>query len=291
MSEAKDPFTLSFITQYINELVRTSPKNRMPLVGLSAIFSEALVGIADGDDPLFEQYKTIIGTYHLTPREVLEYKAERTGRTVDKDISVICWALPFTKEVKSSNAEREMTPSLKWAYGTRFGEQFNHQVRKNVEQLFEDRGILAAAPVLTGNWRRIENLPGGHTSNWSERHALFAAGLGTFSLNDGFITEKGIAMRCGTVIVNANLPKTARTAKTHLDNCLFFTSGTCGKCMDRCPAYAITAEGHNKVVCRKYREVLFDGILHEQCGVEIEAGECGLCQTGVPCESINPTRG
>jgi len=34
----------------------------------------------------------------------------------------------------------------------------------------------------------------------------FAAGLGSFGLSDGFINEKGIALRCGSIIVNHELP-------------------------------------------------------------------------------------
>lgn len=37
----------------------------------------------------------------------------------------------------------------------------------------------------------------GIASRWSERHAAYAAGLGTFSLSDGFISSRGIAHRCG----------------------------------------------------------------------------------------------
>jgi len=38
----------------------------------------------------------------------------------------------------------------------------------------------------------------GPASSWSERHAAYAAGLGTFSLNDALITPKGIAHRLGS---------------------------------------------------------------------------------------------
>ena len=39
----------------------------------------------------------------------------------------------------------------------------------------------------------------GMASCWSERHAAFVSGLGTFGLCDGLITPVGKAMRCGSV--------------------------------------------------------------------------------------------
>jgi len=266
-----------------------SPLNSIPSINVQRIYDEPIIGVADGMDPLFTDYKSIIGDFHQSPEEILQRRAQDGGTPLSPDIRVVCWALPFSSQIKAANRKKEVWPSIQWAYGTRFGEELNNLLRRAVESFFTGRGILAVAPVLDSHWRRIENLPGGHTSNWSERHALFAAGMGTFSLNDGFITEKGIAMRCGSVVVNAALPVTPRTAGTHVANCLFCSAGTCGKCMERCPAYAITARGHDKVVCRRYREQLFRDFLHETCGVDLDVGECGLCQTGVPCESCNPT--
>jgi len=54
----------------------------------------------------------------------------------------------------------------------------------------------------------LVNLSDGLASNWSQRHIAYAAGLGTFSLSDGFITPKGIAMRCGSVVCDAALSPT-----------------------------------------------------------------------------------
>ena len=54
-----------FIEQEIKEFVRTSPLNRMPITDNHIIFDEPLVQFADGDDPLFAEYKTIIASIHL----------------------------------------------------------------------------------------------------------------------------------------------------------------------------------------------------------------------------------
>ena len=279
------------IHDLIVALQGTSELNRLTRLDNGVIFEEPLIGVADGHDPLFSRYKTIIGEFHLTPGEVLGYRAAQGGPPcVPGDISVVCWALPFAAHIKKSNARKEVWSSVKWGHAYDTGEAFNNLVRRSVELFFTERGILAAALVRLPEWRRIEDLPGGHTSNWSERHALFAAGLGTFSINDGFITEKGMAMRCGSVVVNTALPVTERRHEDHRANCLFVAKGLCGKCMERCPAFAVTAAGHDKVQCRRYRDRLFGDFLHDTCGLDVRADFCGLCQTGTPCESANPMK-
>lgn len=109
--------------------------------------------------------------------------------------------------------------------------------------------------------------------------------MGTFSLSDGFITEKGMAMRCGSVVVNAEIPDTGGPAESHVANCLHFAAGRRRKCIDRCPAYVLSIRGHDKVQCRKYREQFFRKFITQQTGVDVET-ECG-----VPCEAMNPAKG
>lgn len=282
---------MRIVRDIIEALQQTSDLNRLTRLDNGVIFEEPLVGVASGYDPLFAEYKTIIGEFHLTPEEVLRNGAkEGSPAYVPGECSVICWVLPFTKHIKQANAQKEVWSSVKWGHAYDSGEAFNNLVRQTLENDFAAQGILAVAPVSSPLWRRIEDLPGGHTSNWSERHALYAAGLGTFSINDGFITDKGMAMRCGSIVVNKAFPVSERYHTDHRANCLFVAKGICGRCMERCPAFAITAKGHDKVQCRRYREKLFGDFLHDQCGLDVRMDFCGLCQTGIPCESVNPMK-
>ena len=279
------------IYEIIVDLQETSPLNRLTELDNGTVYQEPLIGIASGFDPLFASYKTIIGEYHMTPEEILLHESGRSALPyIRGELSVICWSLPFTQHIKKSNAQKEVWASVKWGHAYDAGEAFNNLVRNTLKDHFTKQGVLASAPVASKEWRRIENLPGGHTSNWSERHALYAAGLGTFSINDGFITEKGMAMRCGSLVVNKTLPITERRHTNYRGNCLFVSKGICGKCMERCPAFAITAKGHDKVQCKQYRDRLFGDFLHTTCGLDVRADFCGLCQTGIPCESTNPMK-
>ena len=147
-------------------------------------------------------------------------------------------------------------------------------------------GYLAVAPAVEPYFKTMTNEKGKY-SNWSERHIAYAAGLGTFSLSDGFITDRGIAHRCGSVVTSLVLPVSPRTAINSFSNCLFYVNRKCTACVARCPAGAITENGHNKLKCSEYMDSEI-GYLRKEYNVGV-AG-CGLCQTKVPCEFRNPAK-
>ncbi len=284
----KDP--ARSIEKFIKSMARESLENTLFLIDDSPIFDEPLVGFADGDDPLFSEFKRIIGPGHLTPREVLERTLESFSSARAHEIehvSVICWVLPITERTRESNAVRTEEPSERWAHTRHYGEQFNESLRIAVEALLADQGCVAVAPMLSPLWSQHRDECTGLSSNWSERHALYVAGMGTFGLSDGLITPRGMAMRCGSVVVDLKLPPSPREHQGHTDYCPFFTDGSCEACIARCPAGAITRAGHDKKKCEEYYQRI-GGRLREEYGVE-HVG-CGLCQTGVPCESGSPRR-
>jgi epoxyqueuosine reductase len=132
------------------------------------------------------------------------------------------------------------------------------------------------------------------SSTWSERHAAYASGLGTFGLCDGLITPVGKAVRLGSVVARIQIPPTQRPYSDHHAYCLFYgnrdsrTGGhICGKCMARCPVGAITEAGHDKVKCSEHTSHTTAEYVRAQYG--FNGYGCGLCQTGVPCESKIPT--
>lgn len=271
------------IRDEIRGFVRESPENRFPESD-EPFYDEPLIGFAAADDPLFDQFKTIIGPYHLTPAEIMK---NCYGPVFGDAVTVICWILPITRATRESNRRQERTPSREWALTRSDGEQFNTTLRMFVVDLLRQIGIKAVAPLLSGMWRPVREEPSGLSSTWSERHAAYAAGLGTFSLNDGLITEKGIAHRCGSVITDARIrPTPRREAADHRANCLYFNGGTCGLCIKRCPVGAISAQGHDKEICRQYVYDELRATIGQTWGI-METG-CGLCQTRVPCEARIP---
>jgi epoxyqueuosine reductase len=284
------PETTDSIISEIRRFTLGSPQNRMPGSDSNMIFDEPLVQFADGDDILFGEYKKIISPEHMTPREALAKAYDRNADDLPERLSVISWILPITEKTRISNRNETQMPSRLWSHTRWFGEIFNDTLREHVVGYLRQKGYLATAPMKTPHFKMIKT-DTGYYSNWSERHMAYAAGLGTFSLSDSFITEKGIAHRCGSVVTDLQLPASPRMAVGPYANCLFHANENCGKCMERCPAGAIKEQGHDKVKCGYHlRDIGYSPQkLAGNYDLETSVAGCGLCQTGVPCEGENPT--
>lgn len=278
-----------FVGQIIKDFARTSPANRLSFLGDYVMWDEPVVRFADGDDPIFAEYKRIIAPDHLTPREALAIAYQKGPQEMPARLSVISWILPAAEEARKSNREETRVPSRLWSHSRWYGEKFNDALRAYVVELLTGLGYLAVAPVLQPFFKISANEKELY-SNWSERHIAYAAGHGTFSLSDGLITEHGVAHRCGSVVTSLVLPASPRTANSPYSNCLFYLGIECRACIKRCPAGAITEKGHDKNKCSQYlrdigylAQTLKDGYDNER-----SVAGCGLCQTKVPCEFQNP---
>ena len=285
------PENIDSIIKVIRSFAAESPKNRMPTPDKERIFDEPLVQFADGDDVIFTEYKSIIAPEHMTPREALAKAYDMNPEDLPAKLSVISWILPITEKTRESNRSEKQMPSRMWSHTRWFGEIFNDALREHVVDYLKQQGHMATAPMKTPQFKMIRT-DKGLSSNWSERHIAYAAGLGTFSLSDGFITERGIAHRCGSVVTDLELPASPRTAAGPYANCLFHADSTCGKCIARCPAGAITEQGHDKMKCGQYLRDIGYSPLKLAGGYDLETSVagCGLCQAGVPCEAENPVK-
>ncbi len=266
----------------INRFVAAAEEERRKS-GLMPLFEEPLVGVAAATDPLFTAQKQIIGAFHLTPQEVVEQSGEEETWQA---ASVICWVLPIALEARSANRAAVRYPAREWAEVRSRGEEFNMALRRHMTSYIMQLGGHAIAPQLSPVWQTFVDTPVGIASNWSERHIAHIAGLGTFGLNDGLITSKGIAHRLGSIITDLPLAVTERPYAAYREYCLYSQAGRCGICIGRCPAGALSKQGHDKERCKKY--VYGDAVnaVSEEYGYQ-EVG-CGLCQTKVPCEDRIP---
>jgi len=250
--------------------------------GVTPYLDTPLLGIAAWDDQLFTDYKQIIGPFHLTPEELFTAAfgaAPATG-------SVIVYILPIAEPIRISNRPQTEFPSRAWSHTRTHGEAINGALRRHLVQWLTDQGHRALAPQFSPLWHEIPDSPVRVASTWSERHAAYVAGLGTFSLNDGLITAQGIAHRVGSVVTDLVLRPTPRTAPDYRWNCLYHRNGSCGACIARCPVGALSKEGHDKSICREHVYGTIPRAVSAEYGV-LNTG-CGLCQTRVPCESRIP---
>ena len=242
----------------------------IPDLGKVTLFDTPLIGFASAQDEIFMRYKepNVIGPLFWGPREWLP-----SAQTVTS------FFLPFTAEVRESNREDRALPSAPWLYGRIEGQQFIQGFMEHIQNWLTDQGIGSCVPILDKRFKLQKNPVTGKSgrdfhveSRWSERHAAYACGLGTFGLSRGLITKKGMAGRFASIVLEAALVPDTRKYIGIDDYCT-----KCGACAARCPAGAITLEfGKNNIKCSKYVDEL-----------EIQYAPrfgCGKCQTKVPCE-------
>ncbi len=275
----------SWIEAVIKTFAAGSSENSLKNAENDKAWAEPLVGFSRGDDPVFEFFKRDIGPFFWTPLEAFSQFFPDSG-TMAGDLAVISWVLPHIGETKIDNRGMKDLPAERWIRARNFGEAFNALLAKHVAGELNGKNIQAVVPAQSPNWAWRDSEKYSFASNWSERHAAYAAGLGTFSLCDGLITPKGKAMRCGSIIGRVEVATAKRPYDNHRAYCLFFTTGKCRKCISRCPCGAITEAGHDKAKCKAF---LYDvAAPYSKSTWGIDSYGCGLCQTGVPCESGIP---
>lgn len=229
------------------------------------MYERPIVGISSATDHLYETYNdpSIIGEHYMQPDMWL------------KDAkSVISFFNPFTQHVKDSNAGGDY-PSNEWMHGRIEGQAYVVAAAQHLAAYIRSKGYKAIVPIADGRYL-VYTHPKIY-SNWSERHAAYASGLGTFSRNRAIITEKGIAGRFCSVITDMTLDVDERHYTGIYDNCIM-----CGACQRSCPVEAINNHGKSHMPCKAF----LDEVLAEHPPWY----GCGKCQCGMPCESGIPRK-
>jgi len=267
----------------LEEYVRNSPENyidktvalRPDLTGMR-IFDDPIFGYASAEDSYFTEAKKpdVIGAHFMSPAEWLP------GPGGAK--TVIAIFLPFTEQVRLANRQNLAWPADEWLHARIEGQVFQELMCRFTEGLLKKEGFTALAPMLDsrlkmGNPAVLEKTEQAfYSSNWSERHVAYAAGLGTFGLSKGLITKKGTAGRYISIITGAFFEPDKRPYTGVYDDCSF-----CGVCARNCPAAAISKEdGKNHLRCSEF--VNSTKVKHAP------RYGCGKCQVKVPCETRAP---
>jgi epoxyqueuosine reductase len=250
----------TWLNDVITEFVANSPKNSLKMEPDEKAWDEVLVGFSSGADPIYHTYKDVVGESHWTPLEAFSIQFPDVA-VRSEDLTVISWVLPQREATKADNRKETFYPSRRWVQARFPGEEFNNSLRLHVVQELNRRDIKSLAPVLLPQWSWGKSEKYVLTSNWSERHAAYAAGLGTFGLSDGLITPKGKAHRVGSVVANLSIPASKR---------------------------AITESGHDKKKCWNHAGGTCAEFVKKNYG--FDGYGCGLCQTKVPCESGIPAK-
>ncbi|MFX1501967.1 MAG: hypothetical protein ACFFDH_13470 [Promethearchaeota archaeon] len=292
------------LSNYLELFFETSELNRLhENYGGGKIFNNPLIGVAKGDDPIFQKFKEVVGLEHLTPLEL--WLAEGLKMIDDSKLRIVSIVFPYIDKIRneSKNIEkrsRVLLPAEIYSVGRNYANSFKQETCRHIIGFFEEKGYNAIAGMLSKSFSIIvkENF----YSTWSERHIAFAAGLGTFSLHEGLITDVGCNIRLASVVTDAPLKITPRISDNPYGNCLYYSKGTCRECEKRCPANAINENGHDKIKCYEYGQKVARKMIaklgqilkpHVRCvnrklrPPSFPVG-CAFCQFGVPCMDKNP---
>ena len=107
------------IVKEIKDYAKNNPRNLMPFEEDYTIFDEPLIGFADGDDPLYAEYKKLIFPGHLTPREALMKTYNKKAEELPSRISVVSWILPINENTRITNRDETKIPTRLWSHTER----------------------------------------------------------------------------------------------------------------------------------------------------------------------------
>lgn len=256
------------IRDFVSQLVRTDFRNALPEGDNPPIWDAPLVGIASADDPLFERFQDpeVVGPGHRLPCEWLPGAR-----------SVISIFLPFTEHISKNYTKGQRYSAIEFSSGKWNGSKFLNVVRRALIRFAEQHGGKAIAPNIDPRYDSDGWLP-----FWSERHAAFAAGLGTFGLHKNFITEKGVLGRLCSVVTTLKLMPTERRYTDIYGYCLYAFDGSCHACIERCPTGAITDAGKIPGMCERHG--------NKDHFKDWGYGSCGHCSTLIPCSRGIPAK-
>ncbi len=264
-------------TAFLLNICASVPGNNLPNTE-QPIYDAPLIGFGSAADSLFEDFKKpeIIGPWHMSPAEWLGGAK-----------TVVSLFFPFSEAVRAPHRKSCGDIPFEWLYARVEGQSLLDDMMRAAAKELSGLGINSAVPAIDPRFKAMQGGKGGiqgyaeinedsFGSTWSERHAAYVCGLGTFGLSKGLITEKGIAGRFASIIIDLELEADQRPYTGVYDYCT-----KCGACIRRCPVEAISLEA---------------GKDHKICGPWVDKSKqtyaprygCGLCQTKVPCESRRP---
>ncbi len=245
-----------YIRKLAAEYVEKYPKEHQ----IPQLWRTPLVGYADANEPYIRNLPRLITKAHKLPEDFME------NPTV-----VISYFIPFRKELAETNIGVENhAASREWAEAYGITNTMMSELNIYLAEEINRKGGRAVVPEGVGMLEDIVR------SNWSQRHLAYAAGLGTFGINNMLITREGCCGRYNSIVADIPVEPGHRSKE---ENCLYKSRGLCGKCVKNCFSGALTLNGFDRNKC------------YETCKKNYEIyGEdvCGKCDTDIPCAFTAP---
>ncbi len=251
------------VEQWIRDFVSAYPDRRE---SLETRWQTPLVGVASAQDSLFDTFKTVVHGGHLLPRELLPDAS-----------SVIVFYIPFLGSLHRENFREERYCARSWATAYIETNQLIADTSVALKERLEAMGKRVALIPPTHNFDRSTLM-----SDWSHRHAAYAAGLGSFGFHNLLITSLGCTGRLGSLVTDLELEPSSLPER---ESCLHRAGKKCLKCVERCEFGALHPDGFDRFAC--YAQCQANDRRHSDLGL---AEICGKCTAMVPCSVINPNR-
>ena len=222
----------------------------------AVIWKKPVVRFAAADDSGFLHLRELVTEDHHMPQEYLPDAK-----------NVLSWFLPFQREIGQGNLQGNLS-SAAWAAAYVDTNDMAARVNRRLATFIrEELGYEAAVPFDAG-MISMEN----PRSRWSQRHVAYFAGHGTFGLNNMLISDAGTVGRYYSVVTTLPVEP---DGVVQAQRCLFKRDGSCGLCIRRCAAGALTEKGFDRFRCL------------QQCLTNMErypgADVCGKCIVELPC--------
>lgn len=240
------------------------------------------VGAQSAKHPFFTKLSNHIKG-HLNP---IDFFKEAFPLENNKNLSVVSFALHYSKEVVMDNSKENEYPSYSWFEMTdKFFYEIHEPLSKQIKALFGDCKLVFPTKSKLYVINGTEKIK---AANWSERHVAFGCGLGSFGLHGALITELGCTSRLISIVTDKEFENYNTPFEDIYANCLHYQGKGCNQCVKRCPVGSVTSE-------KRIIENCFDRefVENKEISLEVYVKEitaCGLCMTGVPCSFTNPMK-
>lgn len=258
-----------YLMEEITRFVRAAGETAVP----PNIWKDPLVGFADVHHPSVRNLRNTAGQQHQMPEEVMP------DATV-----VLTYFVPFQDFLSQDNRGSGLA-TREWAQAYESTNTMFQELNQHLMAVIGDLGFCGKEASEALIFYQDELV-----SHWSFRHFAYAAGLGTFGLNNMLITEQGCSGRLNGIVTNLDvLPDQPQQEEA----CLHKRNGSCGLCARSCPAEAISFQSYHRRKC--YDQCLKNAEIHTGFGSsygrahgEIGSEVCGKCIAGMPCALKRP---
>ena len=260
-----------------------------------------LLGFAAGDDPLWDELKSAVGPEHWTPAEAFAAAARARRGRLGRRAAGRQPARPRSRRASPSSAGRSARPrpqrqptasrpACRPSPGPAPASSGSRRTRAasgDARSPDRARGTKPSPPRCCPPGPRptpirTAGVPPGRSGTWP-----MSAGLGTFGLTGGLITQKGQAVRFGSVVVKAVIPATPRPYSSPFAYCLHFSGDGCAECADRCPAGSVSVAGPRQGSLRPPSEAALPKST-SSASTASTATAAACARPAVPCESGIP---